>query len=277
MSSLIDKYLEELHRDKPIVYNGLSFHPLIVEDYVLYISAKPAFELMLASLPPAIARLSWFEALDELDREASRNGQETAFAGMALLVLGKALRLAPFRDPNNPERSYYPVRMMRNQQGRVAAVMVGDQHNPTILNMQAMRDIREIIAAQNCYEIPNENWNPELVRAQQFLNRKKMDGIVFDLDALVHSVAINAHAKASEVWDWTVKEFQAVQDAIDRTLHYQIFTSAEMTGFVKFKKGNPFPTWRFDKRADLPGEFTTVDELDKGANGLLGEPGIKTI
>jgi hypothetical protein len=136
--------------------------------------------------------------------------------------------------------------------------------------MQDMDEIRKIIAAQNLYEIPDESWNPDLVRARRYLAANAQNNIKYDIDDLVYSVALNAHVKPSEIWDWSIRDFILTQGAIDRTLNYQIFTTAQNSGMVKFKNGNPYPSWKFDKEYDMPTEFKTVGELDAEANGLLG-------
>ena len=145
--------------------------------------------------------------------------------------------------------------------------------NPTnriMLDMRMMNDVRRIIAAQNGYDIPDENWNPDLVRAaQQNAERKSTGGITFDLEALVYSVAFNCHARPADIWGWPIREFIQMQDAIDRTLNFQIYTLAEAVGMVKFTKGNPYPTWKFDRKSDMPTGFKSIAELDAGANGLV--------
>ena len=60
-----------------------------------------------------------------------------------------------------------------------------------------------------------------------------------------------------------------MQDAIDRTLGYQIYTAVEKGGNVTFKNGNPYPTWKFDRKSGMPAGFVSIAELDAGAKGLL--------
>lgn len=268
--SIVDLYTEELRRYAPIEYNGAVLHPLTVSDLALFYGAKPSFELMQASLPPALARLSWLNCLQVMDEEAEKTGKSTGFLASTLHVLARALRLNALRGQGG--REVFPVRYYPAQPGiPIQAILVGDE-KPIIFSIQQMGEVREIIAAQNGYEIPDENWNPELVRAVQYTQDRKNSGIEFDLNKLVNSVAHNARERAANVWDWPIKEFLDRQDAIDRTLHYQIYTQAEASGFIKFKHGNPFPSWKFDRKTDLPGDFVSVEELDAGANGLLGTP-----
>lgn len=263
-----DRFREELRRDRPIPYAGANFHSLTVGDYEIFTNAKPAMELMLASLPPALARLSWFSALDRLDAEAKKSGSTPNFVNSILLLMASAMRLESFVE--NGVRCY-PIRTIRDDRGDLKSVFVQSADGPLLFGVQDMNSVREIIAAQNGYEVPDENWNPDLVKAAAFTRSMKSAGLKFSLDDLVASVALHAGTRQKAVWDWSIREFISTQNAIDRSLNYKIFTQAEMSGFVKFKKGNPYPSWKFDRDSELPGDFTSLSELDAGANGLLGE------
>ena len=266
MGTAIDGYKSLVRRNKPIVYNGLTFNPLTVEQIALYQSAKPSFELMQSSLPPKLATLSWCECLDAMDRQAREDGKETVFLTIVLVVLAITTGLPRIQE-NGEE--VFPLKEVRKE-GKLLSLIIGKMDNPTILTMQDMDEIRKIIAAQNLYEIPDESWNPDLVRARKYLADMKQANIKYDIDDLVNSVALNAHVRPSEIWDWSIRDFILQQNAIDRVLNYKIFKTAEHSGFVKFKKGNPYPSWKFDRESELPTEFKTVGELDNEANGLLG-------
>lgn len=263
MGTSIDGYKSLVRRNKPIVYNGLTFNPLTVEQIALYQSAKPSFELMQSSLPPQLASLSWCECLDALDKQGHEEGKTTIFLTAVLVVIAVATNLQIMNDT-------YPIREVRHKDGKLLSFLFGAIDNPTIISMNDMDEIRKIIAAQNLYDIPDESWNPDLVRARKHLAANAKSNIDIDFDDLVHSVALNAHVNPSDIWDWTIRDFLLTQDAIDRTLNYQIFTTAEHSGFVKFKSGNPFPTWKYNRKYDMPNEFKTVEEFDAEAKGLLG-------
>ena len=267
MAFIVDKYISYVRENKPIVYNGLAFKPLTVRQFALYQAAKPSFELMQSSLPPKLAVLSWCNCLDAMDRVAKEDGKQTAFLHLALIVIIAALGLEPIKTNNGDQ---FPLREIRDKDGNLTAILIGEINNPVILTMQDMGEIRKIIAVQNVYNIPDESWNPDLVRAQQYTASLRHNDLDINLDDLVASVALNAGVKPSEVWDWTIRDFEMCQSAIDRKLNYQIFMTAEHSGFVKFNKGNPFPTWKFNRKLAMPSEFKTVSELDAGAKGLLG-------
>lgn len=261
--AFVDKYKESVRKNKPIVYNGLEFKPLTVEYIGIYQAAKPSFELMQSSLPPKLAVMSWCNCLDAMDRQAEETGMTTYFLTFALTVMALSLGLELMGN------NMFPLREARDKDGNIVAFIVG-MDNPTLLNANDMNEIRKIIAAQNLYEIPDESWNPDLVRAKKHQESLGHSDIDFNIDDLIYSVALNAHVKPEEIWDWTIRDFLMTQDAIDRKLNYQIFMTAEHSGFVKFQKGNPYPTWKYNRRPEMPNGFVTVAQLDAGAKGLLG-------
>lgn len=262
-----DRYRQQIRENVPVVYEDLKFYPLTVRDYGLYMTAKPAFELMLSSLKdPKLARLSWCACLWALDRECEQQtGKLGMFLTQVLYVLAMALRL------DATANGEFPLRPVFAQSGELTAIMIGDVQigNYALLNMRQMDDVREIIAAQNGYDLPNENWNPELVRAAQENASRNSMNLDLDFEDLVYSVALNAHCRASDIYGWTIREFHKTQDAIDRTLGYVIYSLADKSGFVTFKNGTPYPTWKFDRKNDTPAGFKTIAEIDESAHGLL--------
>lgn len=264
--SIANKYAEAIRENRPVEYKGLEIWPLTVRDYALYHNARIAFELMQSSLPPQLARLSWCACLYALDQAAREQNIAGDFLNLAMAVFAKALRLEPFLDMRTGE-SRLPLRF-QTKNGVLDAIFIQDG---VCLDMMQMDEVRRIIAAQNGYEIPDENYNPELVAALQYTASQQENDLVLDFDALVYSVAVNAHTPPASIWNWTIRDFQKTQEAIDRAFGYQIYTTASMSGFVTFPKGNPFPTWKYARKAALPGAMKTIDDLDAGAKGLLAD------
>lgn len=270
-----EKYADRVRENKPIEYAGLTFHPLTVRDYGLWQTGRPVYELLLSSLPPAMARLSWCSCLAEMDKSGKTEGKNPQFLNNALRVMAKALRLMPVIDPIS-KTAEYPIHCeYLKEPPTLNAIRIGRGTDTVILNIQQMNEVREIIAAQNGYEIPNENWNPELVAAAKYHQHASTSDLEWDIDSMVQSVAHHAHVRSKDIWDWPIREFQMEQKAIDRALKYQIYTQAELSGMVKFKHGNPCPSWMFDRKAELPTGFVSIADLDAGAKGLLGSPTIK--
>lgn len=263
--NVAERYAAELRENREIIYAGLTFYPLTVRHYALYRNAQASMELMQASLPPALARLSWFRCLDELDRKCIKEtGKNGGYLVSVLGVLATALRL--------DLRDRLAVTEARDTKGRLNSIVIRQKGGgmPVILNMEQMGAIREILAAQNGYELPDENWNLELMRAEEYTSSlNAANNIQQDLEELVYSVAVNTGYRAGDIWDWPIREFMRMQDAVDRKLGYEIYTMAECAGTIKFKHGNPYPTWKFKRRAELPGQFKRISELEESTEGLL--------
>lgn len=258
-------YEDELREYLPIAYKGLLFKPLPVKRFALYQNAKAAMELLLSSLPIRYVRFSWIQALDALDREADEMQMRPGYLSSILLLLNEALELHAVQNPQ-------ALMIARDKDGKLASIIVQQSGTPIVLNPQEMNAVREILAAQNGYEIPDENWNPELVRAQQYLREQRSQGGGGSLEDAVCALAAATGFRVKEIWNWPVREYLGEQEAVDRRLRFQIYTAAELSGQVKFKRGNPYPTWICKSKGDLPAGFTSLKELDEGANGLLAIP-----
>ena len=262
-------YEDELREYLPIRFEGLTFHPLPVKRLALYQGAKAAMELMLSSLPVRFVKMSWIEALDALDKEAADEQMQTGYLGSILALLNETLKLNAFQNPK-------ALMLARNAEGKLSSIIVQkEQGSPTVLGSNQMKTVREILAAQNGYEIPDENWNVELVRAQQYLREQRSQGVGGSLEDAVCALAAATGFRAKEIWNWPIREYLGAQNAVDRRLRFQIYTAAEMSGQVKFKNGNPYPTWIATPKG-LPAGFKTIKELDDGAKGLLAIPQDKT-
>ena len=258
------KYSEQIRRFAPIGYEGLWFHPLRVSQFALYQIARPAMELMLSTLPLRYVRMSWFQALEALDREAAERGAQTGYFASFLRLLDAALQTDAIHNPQ-------AILCARDAEGVCKALIVRQNDQATALTEKHMSQVREILAAQNGYTIPDENWNPELVRAQAYLREQQSGpGVSGSLEDAVFALAAATGQRVSEIWDWPIREFQQMQSAVDRRLRFQICTAAELSGQVKFTHGNPYPSWIWERKSELPRGFTSLKELDDGAHGLLG-------
>lgn len=261
------KYTDEIREFRPIEFKGLKFHPLKVKHYALYHNAKPAMELMLSTLPLRYVRLSWIHALEALDKEAEDKSIKTGYFGSILLLLDAALQTDAIHHPD-------AIMCARKEDGSLGALIIKqDGGEANALLDGDFPTVREILAAQNDYTIPDENWNPELVRAQAYLREQESrTGSGGSLEGAVFALAAATGRRAMEIWEWPIREFLQMQSAVDRRLRFQICTAAEMSGQVKFNHGNPYPTWIWDNKGILPHGFKSLKDLDKEAGGTLALP-----
>ena len=121
--------------------------------------------------------------------------------------------------------------------------------------------IRNLIARQNGIELPDENENADLAKAQQEMGELKGSTIKLDqsIESLISSVAYNSKVSEREIDDWTVREFENRRKAIERDKKYTLYGQAEMSGMVSFKKGNPYPSWCYDSVDETAGTMSMTD------------------
>lgn len=261
------EYSEELRSFRPISFGGVDFYPLTVKHFALYQNARPAMELMLSTLPLRFVRMSWIQTLLALDLEAQAEKKTTGFFASILLLLNAALHTDILHDSG----SLIPVQAKDGKFGALAVRQPGKE--PAVLAEKDFSKVREILAAQNGYTIPDENWNPELVRAQAYLRDQESGSVSGgSLEDAVFALAAATGQRAGEIWDWPIREFTQMQSAVDRRLRWKLYTAAELSGQVKFKHGNPYPTWIWEQKGGLPRGFTSIKELDDGAGGTLAIP-----
>src|SRR5699024_4268941 len=80
--------------------------------------------------------------------------------------------------------------------------------------------IRPLLAEMNGLELPDESFNPDLVRSEQDLREAKKAHVKVDPDTLIDSVAYLCHLDEKEIDDWTVLQFERRVKAIDRDKNF---------------------------------------------------------
>lgn len=120
--------------------------------------------------------------------------------------------------------------------------------------------LRQAIAELNGEDLPDESENPELIdalRQKQELNAGRLQP---DLRGLLDAVAMLSGKRTAELADWTVCEFERRRHTQDRLLRFLLCGTGEMQG-AKWKNGNPYPSWCFDRVEGQYGGFTPVSDV----------------
>ena len=128
--------------------------------------------------------------------------------------------------------------------------------------------IRSILAEQNGLELPNESFNPELVQAERDIKQLRSLPLKYDIDTLISSVAYLSNIHERDIDDWTVLQFDNSVRAIERDKNYMLYHQAELGGMVKFTKGNPCPSWCYDKEEGLSPALRTAKDVNKNVSAV---------
>lgn len=237
-----------VHKGKPIQWNGLTLFPILVEDYDKFLIAKTGLTAQHQTLPGKYVVMRYLEALYALDYDVRTSGgpEGGGLFSRVLLFLTLSLRLEVEKREDGKE--YIPIGIQTDMENprKLIALEVRQGEAQAKITPQNFGELREILAAQNELELPDETENPELVQAERDLRAKEAVPLIPDSEALLYSVAIKTQTPVSEIEKWTIRELVLTERAIDRTTGHFVAALTEAAG-AKYKNGNPYPSWKYDR------------------------------
>lgn len=243
-------------KGEPIEFNGLMLHALTMDHYEEWQNDKSVLLVRQSTLPVFCLTMPFIDALFALDLASMKEtGKLAGTMNTILHVLTLALRM--------PEES------VRNQQiGLVTHEMelkgffVADQFGERkFIPKELFPQIRQILAWQQGEDVPDESMNDELLEDEKWIAQRNAGNIDFDFDSMMASVALNASMRMKEAYEMSILEFEMLRRAIDRDKKYMICGIAENNG-TKWKGGNPYPSWCFDRKKAESGTLTHVSKFE---------------
>lgn len=258
-----------IRRGLPIEACGLTFYPIKMTDYEEFLECKNALCIRQTSLAKAnfeYLSMPFLSALWAMEIDTMRQtGKTVGVLERVIRLLYLSLRLGYDR-----QKAFGAIYCERNDSRKLAYIEVMTQDGETAIKITPTdfsTIIRPLIAEQNGIKLPDESENPDIVQAEQQMAQEGERKIKYDLETLISSVANACNIRECEMDDWTVWEFEKRRQAIDRKINYQIYAQAEMSGMVKFNKGNPCPSWCFDGAETLTSALITLDEMQEKYKG----------
>ena len=259
-----------IRRGEPITLCGLVFYPIMMSDYELFNACKGALIIRQSSLPVRYISLDYIQALFAMDMDAANDpeGHIPGIFARALTFLATSLRIEAdrffreceiFQESTPDGRSPLLSRIRINQNG--------DPVELTSAELSTL--IRPLICQQNGLEIPDESENLDIIRsfdelkAVQGQGRK---GLKVDIDDLIAFVSYKSGCTPPDIDRWTVKQFEERRRAIERDRYHLVYALGELSGLVKFEKGNPVPSMFFDALDDRLGT-ASLESVGKNIPG----------
>lgn len=269
MSRIETERKSAIRRGTPVSLKGLIFYPVKMTHYEEFQATKDAVTLRQGTLPAKYLAMPFISAIYRFEYDSITSGG--AIAGLfdrLLRFLYLTLRIEYDR-----EEALGNIFCEAADTGILSRIVVCQNGNTVeITPMDFSAYIRPLIAEQNGLKLPDESDNLELVRAGEELNRLAARGCELDYnaDTLRASVAYNSRVSERELDEWTVREFEYRRRAIERDKRFMIYALAESAGLVTFKKGNPVPSWCFDKADGLCSGATPLSVLNANKE-VLGD------
>ena len=256
-----------IRRGEPITESELTFYPITMDYYDVFIQCKNALILRQASLPVRYLSMDYLSALFTLEIDELKSGKEPSQVFLKVMTL---LHLS-LRIGLNVEELYKNIEVsIEKDKIRLKHILI--KQNEKIVKFTPLdfsTRFRQIIAEQNGLELPDEAANIDLVRDNEKLKELNNKGksLNVNLDDLIASVAYQSKVSEKEIMTWTVREFENRKKAIDRDKRFMLCGQAEMSGMVSFKNGNPAPSWQFDVLDNSLGTMES-SKLQKTLSGV---------
>lgn len=248
---------------EPIELNGLVYYPILVADYDKWQAIKPVLTLRQGTLPAVYACMTFLQCVWALHFDAVERGDTNGDVWNILgCMLFLSLRLSDedtiqaITDPKQP-RTITSIRIHKD----------GEQHDIGVMDFAI---VRKLISDQNGAELPDEADNPDLIEAANDIANANTVPLKCDYADMLTSVATEMRIRRSELLGWSIKEFGDVFRAIRRKHGFIVSSIAESQG-AKFTKGNPYPTWVFDRKEDEYAGLIPMDRLQADHHAIIAQ------
>lgn len=243
------KYDKYLLWDLPIEAFGLKIYPILTRDIYDFSETIDILRLnpmeIQASHPEVnLGNISCLELIISLALE------NKDMLNKFLKILSLAFHIDDINDIKLGERK-----------GKVALIVTQDGIDIEI-SIGKFDKIKDIICYQNGIEVVDLLQNQRILEANKRIDMMNSQGSETTIEDQIYSLSAISKVDVKEIEKWSIYRFKKMIEAHDNILHYQIFKSAEMSGFVKFKSGNPFKSW-ITKTKDTTKDLKTISELSK--------------
>lgn len=255
----------KIRRGEPIECNGLTFYPILMSQYEDFLECQHALLLRMTSLPVKYISMPLLAALWALDIDSIKeSGKIIGLFERVIHFLYLSLRLGYDRS-----KIIQTVKFDKADARKLLHIeVIQDGKTVNITPRDFATFYRPIMAEQNGLELPDESMTPELVKAEQDLQRLRSAPLDYNVDTMIASVAYLSHVDDRQIDDWTVYQFDRRRRAIDRDKYFMLYGQAEMSGMVKFKKGNPYRSWCFDPPKGMTIALRTADAVTENVKAI---------
>lgn len=233
-----------LFYDKPVKYKRLEIYPVLMNDYLPFHLYVQSLLLDKNSTPNVkVISMTYLEFLYYLVNEAPNLPY--------LYMLKELLKMVLH---NNDDNDYY---FGTDEKGKALLKIKGETYTSTDFD-----NIVDIIFKQNGIEHIDDSIQKEVRDAMDKAMDYKMQQNAYKMCSLEEQmicVLISTSMKLEDIYNLTIRKFSKILERVDYKLHYQIYKSAEMSGMVSFKDGNPFKHWMADLTKSDKYEEVKVD------------------
>lgn len=229
--------------ESPAEVNGVPLYSIRMEHYMEWLNCKRALTVRQSTLPAAYAVMPYLSALYAMDFDT---GGATGFMAQTITLLS-LVTMQP--------KECFELKCKSENPREMTAIECVNGERCFRVEPKHFPPFRLAIAGMNGEELPDESQNTELVEAAKDIADSNATPLKADANDLLASVAYQCGTRAKELAGWTIREFEAMRKAIDRGQKFLLCGYAEAAG-GRYKGGNPYPSWCFDRAAKATGMET---------------------
>jgi hypothetical protein len=215
--------------DRPVQYKKLLVYPVLMENYFEFHSLVQSLLLEKNATVEGISK-SYLEYLYILKVKGDEDYNLLKFDTLLKLCLrDENLAISYLYDENRK-----PIFKIYKNEEDARKDVNGDSYD-----FKDFNELRLLICEQNAIELPDEKIQKEVRDSMDEVTRmraKLSNSIPPTLEDLVVCVSISTSLKPEEIAKLSIRKFGQIVQRIDSKLHYQIYLSASMSGFVKLDK-----------------------------------------
>lgn len=244
---------KSIRKNEPIEMDGLVFYPVLVEEIDDLEEARPAVEFLQQNFPVKYAVLPLLSAFYAFDYDLyQQSGSTSGLFYRALLFLCLCLRLGQ-GETREKRVQRFRIATAPKEPSELAGIsfLYNGEEQIQISPAQFSR-WRPILAEQNGMHLEDEAADRDLLEARQHLKSSGAIPLKADFDSALSSVALACQTDESEILKWPVRKFYMRKASADRLFNFLVCGIGEMSGNVRWKGGNPYPSWCYDKEAGNP-------------------------
>jgi len=224
----MSKFDYYLTYDKPIPYKNLLIYPAKMKDYLDFHAYATCLLYEKNSIPDIrFISMSYLRYIFYL---AEEEHNEALYLCLKLLELVLHVEENDIGFYKQNDRAYFSIK--------------GESYDSHDFD-----EIKNIICIQNEIEQIDETVKKEirdaLKKAQEYKIQQNKDKICSLEDQMI-CVIISSNLKLDDIYDLTIRKFSHILKRIDYKMHYQIYKSASLSGFVSFKDKDALKSWMTD-------------------------------
>lgn len=242
----LKKYDKNLLWEIPIEIYGLHIYPVMMRNvYEFYDSISTLqinpMELNKEGIGSALSTLSYLEIAIFFSK-VDKNFQErfNTILKLAFRVSDESIRVG-------------------SKDGKVSLKIIQNGKEVEISSGKFNR-VKDIICYQNAIDIIDLKENQMILEANKRVDAMNSANSDMTLEDQIFAVAAISQVDIKTIERWSIYRFKKMTSSHDIIINYKIFKTAEMSGFVKFKSGNPFKSWML-KPKDGTKDLKTINQI----------------